>query len=81
MTSKQPTAVEENDFPPLHVVDPATNTSYVLVRADLFQKMTGGMEPFHPRDAYPFVERVMQDDDARDPLLASYQRISSERSS
>jgi hypothetical protein len=55
------------------VVDPATKTQYVLVRADVFEQMHGAAEEFDPRDTYPFVDAVMRDDDARDPTLAAYQ--------
>ena len=32
-------------------------------------------EEYNPREAYPFVERVMQEDDAYDPTLEHYQDL------
>lgn len=64
---------------PLHVVDPATKTAYVLVRADVYEQLLAGTEVFDPRNTYPFIEDVMREDDARDPMLAGYQKITSKK--
>ena len=58
---------------PVTVIDPATNTQYVLVRADVFEELQEWMRDLEPQDAYPVVDRVMAGDDAHDPTLASYQ--------
>ena len=59
---------------PVEVVDPATNEVYYLISAEQFQNMhsvrSGDLDP---REGYPFVEKVMAEDDANDPLLDSYQ--------
>lgn len=57
----------------MHVLDPATNVTYVLVRADIFAKMIADDDDVDCRATYPFVDAVMRDDDVRDPTLASYQ--------
>ena len=64
---------EVNDAGPITVVDPSTNTQYVLVRADVFEEMREWMRDLEPQDAYPIVDRIMADDDAHDPTLAGYQ--------
>lgn len=64
---------EANDAGPVTVVDAATDTLYVLVRADVFQELQDWIRDLEPQDAYPLVDRVMADDDAHDPTLASYQ--------
>jgi len=74
LTEQQRQALHEaNEAGPVIVVDPATNTQYVLVRADVFQEMQESMRDLEPRDAYPLVDRIMADDDAQDPTLATYQ--------
>jgi hypothetical protein len=74
LTEQQRQALHEaNDAGPVTVVDPATNAQYVLVRADVFQDMQEWMRDLEPREAYPLVDRIMADDDAHDPTLASYQ--------
>jgi hypothetical protein len=64
---------EANDAGPVTVVDPTTNIEYVLVRADVFKEMGEWVRDLEPQDAYPVVDRVMADDDAADPSLATYQ--------
>ncbi len=74
LTDQQRQALHEaNDAGPVTVVDPATNAQYVLVRADVFEEMREWTRDLEPRDAYPLVDRLMAEDDARDPTLATYQ--------
>jgi hypothetical protein len=74
LTAEQRQAIEECGGKPLYLVDAATNAGYVLMRAEQFEQLRTLLgEEFDPREAYPFVERVMQADDADDPSLASYQ--------
>ena len=74
LTDQQRQALHEtNDAGPVTVVDPATHTQYVLVRADVFEELQYGTRDLEPAEAYPLVDRIMADDDANDPLLAGYQ--------
>jgi len=74
LTDQQRQALHEaNDAGPVTIVDPATNTQYVLVRADVYQELQEWMRDLEPQDAYPVVDQIMADDDAHDPTLASYQ--------
>jgi hypothetical protein len=58
---------------PVEVFDPATNEVYYVLSAEQFQKMAIVSGDFDPREMYPFIDKVMSDDDANDPLLESYQ--------
>jgi len=74
LSDQQRQAIHEaNDAGPVTVIDTATNTRYVLVRADVFQEMQEWSRDLEPQAAYPLVDQIMADDDAHDPLLASYQ--------
>ena len=74
LTDQQRQALHDaNDAGPVTVVDPATNTQYVLVRVEVFEEMCQWMHDLEPQDAYPIVDRIMAEDDAGDPTLASYQ--------
>ena len=70
-------AIEQEGNNPFHLVDATTNIHYVLMRADQYEKVKAVFEreehDFDPREAYPFVDEVMRDDDAVDPTLESYQ--------
>jgi hypothetical protein len=59
---------------PVEVVDPDTNRVYYLISAEQFQRMAATLSgDFDPRELYPMIDRVMAEDDAKDPLLDSYQ--------
>lgn len=77
LSDDQRHALEERGGAPVYVVDAATNASYVLLRAEQFETLQSlfAGEEFNPREAYPFVDRVMAEDDAHDPTLASYQGL------
>lgn len=69
-------AIETSGGCPVYLDDAATNVTYVLLRADQYEKLKDLLErEFDPREAYPFVDRVMEEDDASDPTLASYQNL------
>jgi hypothetical protein len=72
-------AIEKEGGSPVHLVDAATNVGYVLMRADQYEKVKAVFEredrDFDPREAYPFVDEVMREDDANDPMLSSYQSV------
>ncbi|MFI5456638.1 MAG: hypothetical protein ACHRXM_14415 [Isosphaerales bacterium] len=73
-------ALEQEGGTPVHLVDATTNTGYVIMRADQYEKVKTVFEredhDFDPCEAYPFVDEVMQEDDANDPTLESYQSFS-----
>ncbi len=74
LTDQQRQALHEaNDAGPVIVIDPATNAEFVLVRADVFMQMREWINDIEPQEAYPLVDRIMADDDANDPTLATYQ--------
>jgi hypothetical protein len=60
---------------PPTVIDPVTNTAYVLVRADVYERMRRMVEDDGPdmRQVAALVERAMREDDAGDPTLHFYQ--------
>jgi DNA-directed RNA polymerase sigma subunit (sigma70/sigma32) len=77
LTDQQRQALHEaNDAGPVTVIDPATNAEYILVRADIYAQMREWLNDLEPQEAYPLVDRIMADDDAQDPTLASYQNAS-----
>lgn len=74
LSEDQRQAIEDRGGAPVYVVDADTNKSYVLIPAGDYEKVKSYLQDlFDPREAYPFVDRVMAEDDANDPTLASYQ--------
>jgi hypothetical protein len=64
---------------PVCAIDPATNETYVLVRADVYEQMKGLVDESDPREACPFVDKILSEDDAQDPALDNYQDSSGSR--
>ena len=57
------------------VLDPGTNTTYVLVRADVFDRLQGILDDdFHPRDTYSAVDRAFAEGWIGDPKMDDYDR-------
>ena len=74
LTEQQRQALHETeDAGPVTVVDPTTNTPYILVRADVFEELQDWMRDLEPQAGYPLVDRIMAGDDAHDPTLTGYQ--------
>jgi hypothetical protein len=61
--------------PPLRLRDPRTNTDYVLIPANLYERFRGLLEDgLDMRQVAVLVERAMREYDADDPSLEYYQR-------
>ncbi len=74
LTPEQKRAIAQAGEAPVRVSDPDSNASFVLLRADVYERMlaaSGG--EFDPREGYPAVDRIMAADDADDPYLHLYQ--------
>jgi hypothetical protein len=51
LTPQQRQALEQQHGEPVRVVDPATNNAYVLVRAEVYERLVGVVQP--PADEAP----------------------------
>jgi hypothetical protein len=74
LTEQQRQAVAAaGDAPPV-VVDPATQTAYVLVRAEVYERVKAllAADP-DPGETYPAVDEVFRED-WDDPKMAEYDR-------
>ena len=77
LTPEQSQAVARSGDEPASIIDPETNTAYVLLRADVYERLRSATDAddFDPGETYPFIDEVMREDDANDPTLESYQRL------
>ncbi len=74
LTQEQQRALK-GEQPP-RVRDPETNEIYVLVRSEAYERLCrilGDDDGLDMRQVGVLIEEAMRDDDADDPLLASYQ--------
>ena len=78
-------ALEQDGGIPVRLVDTTTNEGYVIMRADQYEKIRLVFEredqDFDPREAYPFIDEAMREDDANDPTLESYQSFTKQQES
>ena len=73
LTEQQQQALDAAAQPP-RVLDPRTNTAYVLVRADVYERVQGLLvEDFQARDAYSAVDRAFAAG-WNDPRMDDYDR-------
>jgi hypothetical protein len=71
---QQETLHKATDHSPVIVVDPATEISYVLVRADVYEQCRALFtnEPFDVREAYPAMDAVAGSEGWLDPEIDAY---------
>ncbi|MCI0638016.1 MAG: hypothetical protein L0Y72_15310 [Gemmataceae bacterium] len=74
LTEEQRQVLEDHHGEPMRVLNPHTKEVFVLVPAKVYERLESLLqEEFDPRVAYPLVDRIMAEDDAHDPHLATYQ--------
>jgi hypothetical protein len=75
LTEQQQQALDIS--PEQRLIDPRTQKAYVLVQADLYERIRGLFaedEGLDMRQVAALIERAMRDDDAGDPRLEFYQQ-------
>ena len=65
-------ALTEHPGQPISVVDPTTQTTYVLVRAEVFEQMQALLGDFDIRETYAAQEAVASEAGWKDPELDIY---------
>ncbi len=57
-------------------IDPQTRQTYVLVRKEVYERLKGllALDDYDPDEGAAYVNEIMAEDDANDPLLESYQK-------
>jgi len=51
-------AIEQAGEQPVPLTDPETNSVYVIVRAEVYERMRALCDDFEIRDAYPLMDQV-----------------------
>jgi hypothetical protein len=74
LTETQRQAIAECPMTLPRVVAPGTNTTYVLVRADVFDRLQGVLDgDVQPRDAYSAIDQAFAEG-WNDPKMDDYDR-------
>jgi hypothetical protein len=58
LTDEQLRAVAAHPDEPVRLVDPATNRAFVLLRAEVYERVRDLLGDTHPGDAYPAIDRA-----------------------
>jgi hypothetical protein len=58
-------------------IDPVTQTTYVLVRREVYERIKTllALDDYDPDEGAKYMNEVMAEDDAKDPDLQSYQHF------
>ncbi len=62
LTDDQRQAIEQVGGSPVYVVDPATNVSYVLLRAEDYEKLKAPTDPDDVSSLYPLLADIAPED-------------------
>lgn len=74
LTDEQVREVQRCGQTPPTVVDPKTNTPYVLIRKDVYERLAELLEgEFHPSEAYPAIDHAFAEG-WNDPKMDDYDR-------
>jgi hypothetical protein len=67
---------QELDGPEPVAIDPLTRETYILVRREAYERMKAllAMDDYDPDEEAAYINEIMAEDDANDPLLKSYQQ-------
>jgi hypothetical protein len=57
---------------PVQLTDPETNSVYIIVRADVYDRMRALCDDFDIRDAYPLMDQVAALEGWDDPSMNIY---------
>jgi uncharacterized protein YaiL (DUF2058 family) len=73
LTPEQHEILNQNGSGTVRAVDVVTNAEYVLVPANVYDRLKSLLPDVQP-DTMALMNEVMAEDDANDPYLDSYQR-------
>ena len=73
LTPEQQQVLTQNGGEPIRAIDPATKTEYVLVRAEVYERLRSLLAGDTVYTTAEMLDRVMADDDANDPYLVRLQ--------
>ncbi len=65
-------AIEQAGEQPVQLTDPETKSVYVIVRAEVYERMRALCDDFDIRDAYPLMDQVAAREGWDDPSMDIY---------
>ena len=74
LTQEQRSMLQESGGKPVRLHNPDTDQQYVLVLAEVFDRLQERFDDLDPREAYPALHRAMSDEGWNDPQMDEYNR-------
>lgn len=74
LTPEQSQLVRQTGGGPLRLLDPDTHQQYVLIEAELYDRLRSVLTDSDPREFYPALERALRDEGWNDPHMDDYNR-------
>jgi hypothetical protein len=74
LTQEQQSLLRQSGGKPVRLYDPDTDQQYVLVLADVFDRLQMLSDEVNPREMYPALHRAMSDEGWDDPQMDEYNR-------
>ena len=73
LTAEQLNALAIHLGEPIRCIDPASQRRYVLLRAEVYDRVEAFLEDYRPQDAYPAIDRAFAEG-WDDPKMNDYDR-------
>jgi hypothetical protein len=74
LTPEQCQLARQSGESPLRLVDPDTNQQYVLLAADVYDRLQNVLTDPDPHEFYPALERALRDEGWNEPHMDDYNR-------
>ena len=74
LTVEQRELVKQSGGQPVPLIDPDTNQEYVLLSAQIYERLRQFLDDLNPRDLYPALHRALQDEGWNDLRMDEYNR-------
>jgi hypothetical protein len=74
LTKELRQSLQQSGEKPLWLRDPETNKQYVMLPAELYQRLRTQLEDLDPRDMYPALHRALENEAWSEPEMDDYNR-------
>ncbi|HEY1860162.1 MAG TPA: hypothetical protein VGG61_07400 [Gemmataceae bacterium] len=74
LTQEQREMLRQSEGEPVRLLDPDTNREYVLLQAEVYDRLRSALTDLDPRELYPALHRALRDEGWDGPQMDEYNR-------
>ena len=74
LTQEQRQMLRQSEGEPVRLLDPDTNREYVLLQAEVYDRLRSALTDLDPRELYPALHRALRDEGWDDSQMDEYNR-------